>query len=195
MGVLLVVAFFACACISFQREIRVTPEAVPAELVGASWDDFPVEYCVVSQGEGGFVEHETFAGLVQQAMAAWGVETSFGGDCEGPLTEGNGVNEIGWGTLSGIPGQMHEAGESSIRYRSSLLGGGPPAIVEADVRIDRDPADGRDTVECLYTTLLHEAGHMFGVPHLEVSTVMSPVITDCLQELTPADRAALAELY
>jgi hypothetical protein len=127
-------------------------------------------------------------------MAAWGVPTSFLGDCDGPLVEGNGVNEVAWGTLPGDPGQLSEAGESSIRYRSRLFGG-PPSIVEADVTIERDPAGGRDTAECLYTTLLHEAGHVFGVPHLDVSTVMSPVITDCLQELTPADHAALSGLY
>jgi len=63
------------------------------------------------------------------------------------------------------------------------------------VTIEREPARGRDGIECLYTTLLHETGHVFGVPHLEASTVMSPVITDCLQALTPADIAAIEALY
>jgi hypothetical protein len=194
LGASSLLLLLASACVVVQPELQITPEPIPTEVLGAHWSEPSIPYCIVSEGEGGFVDHATFVSLVQQAMAAWGVPTTFEGDCAGPITAGNQTNEIGWGSLPGDPGELTEAGETSLSYRAGLRGG-PPQIMEADITIEREAARGRDSVECLYTTLLHETGHVFGLPHLGMSTVMAPVITDCLQELTPADRAALAELY
>ena len=174
--------------------MQATPEPVPTQILGARWPETPIAFCIVRQGPEGYVDHETFVILARRAIEAWGLPTAFQGDCGGPITPDNGANEIGWGDLPGDPEGLTEAGETHIRYRSDRLGG-PPDIIEADVTIERRPARGRDTEECLYTTLLHEAGHVFGVPHLTMSNVMAPIIADCIQELTPADHAALDELY
>lgn len=186
----------ATACITIVEEapIEVTPGVVPEEIRDASWPRTPVTYCIVRDEEGGFADHETFASLTQRAVAAWGIPSAYTGDCDGPITAGNGVNEIGWGDLGSGVQNLSEAGNTSIRYRSTPSGG-PPDIIEADITIAREPARGRDNDECLYTTLLHEVGHLFGVPHLEAGTVMSPVISDCLQELTPGDIEAIQRLY
>jgi hypothetical protein len=192
-AICLLVGLLVCGCVELQSSFEVTPRPLPTEVQGATWPRTPVTYCVVRGEEGGFVPHETFAGLAQDAMAAWPLPTAFQGECPGPVTGGNGINEIGWGDLPGEPATLTEAGQTSLRYLSD--GRGPPDIVEADVTIERLPGIGKATEACLYTTLLHEAGHMLGVPHLATSNVMSPVITDCIQELTPADRAALEALY
>ena len=183
-----------CACIELERSVEVTPQPLPTQVQGASWPETPVSYCIVRDDEGGYVSHDTFVALTREAMEAWQLPTTFEGDCPGPITSGNGINEIGWGDLPGEPATLTEAGQTNTRYQSRP-GGGAPDIIEADITIERQPASGKDTEDCLYTTLLHEAGHLFGVPHLAMSNVMGPVTTECLQELTPADREALEELY
>lgn len=193
---LLVLSVLLIGCIEVvrQEQIEVTPGVVPAEIRGATWPDTPVSYCTVNDDEGGFVDYGTFVELTRRAVAAWGVDSAYEGDCGHGIEPGNGTNEVGWGVLSRDPSSLNEAGNTNIRYRSGP-GGGPPDIIEADITIEREAAPGRDSVECLYTTLLHEAGHLFGVPHLDQTTVMSPVISDCHQELTQADLDAIRELY
>jgi hypothetical protein len=183
------------ACVEIrQQQVEVAPGTVPPEIRGAAWPDLPVAYCIVRDAQGGFVDHDTLVALVQQAFAAWGVPTAYEGECNGPLVHNNGRNELGWGDLEGYPDDLTEAGNTNIRYRSSLFGGSPD-ITEADVTIHRIAASGKGTEACLYTTLLHEAGHVLGLPHLAAGTVMSPVITDCLDALTPADLAERDALY
>ncbi len=183
------------ACVSLQQQrVEITPGTVPPEIRGARWTDPPVSYCTVRDNEGGFVDYQTFVELTKRAISQWGVPTAYMGDCGHAITAGDGTNEIGWGDLGGAPNNLNEAGNTNLRYRSTL-GGGSPEIVEADITIERTPAQGRGTEDCLYTTLMHETGHLFGVQHLGSSTVMSPVITDCLQELTPDDLAAIHQLY
>ena len=195
------IALAACLVLSLtacveaqQRRVEVTPGTVPPEIRGARWPDLPIDYCIVRDGRGGFVDHETFVALTRQAFAAWRVETRYEGDCNGPITHNNGRNEIGWGELAGDPDDLTEAGNTNLRYRSTLLGG-PPDLTEADVTIHRNPASGKGNEACLLATLLHEAGHVLGLPHLGADTVMAPVITDCLEAPTGADLAALRELY
>jgi hypothetical protein len=189
-----VAVLLLCACVEVQHRVEVTPQSLPPEIQGARWPRTPIVYCVVRDSPEGFVPHEALVALVQRAIEAWGLPSAFNGDCPGPITHGNGINEIGWGDLPGEPAALTEAGQTNLRYQSGA-DGGPPDIVEADVTIERRPARGKDTETCLYTTLLHETGHVLGVPHLGVSTVMAPVITECVQELTATDRAALEELY
>ena len=195
LATLLTTPVLLTACIEIRSEtpVEVTPGTVPPEIRDARWPETPVSYCTVP-GEDGFVDYETFVRLTQEAVAAWGVPTTYEGDCSEGITAGNGTNQIGWGDLGGAPNSVNEAGNTNIRYRSRL-DGQPPDIIEADITIERQPTSGRDTEECLYTTLLHESGHLFGLPHLDQSTVMSTVITECRQELTPADRNAIEELY
>ena len=193
---LTLLALTLTACIEIQQQpVEVAPGTVPPEIRGAKWPETPISYCVVRGVAGGYVDHETFLALTQQAMAAWGVPVSFEGDCNDPIAgASNGSNEIAWGDLAVNPDDLTEAGNTNLRYRSTPFGG-PPDIIEADVTIHREPADGKGNEECLYTTLHHEAGHVLGLTHLASDTVMSPVITECLQEPTPADRAALDALY
>jgi hypothetical protein len=192
---LVVAALLLSACVRIeQQSVEVTAGTVSPELRGAKWAHLPISYCTVRNEQGGFMDYRTFVALTQRAMAGWGVPTAYDGDCGHGIIEGDGQNEIGWGDLGNEPGHLGEAGNTNIRYRSTLAGG-PPDIVEADITIERTPSRGRDTEACLYTTLLHEAGHLFGVQHLDAGAVMSPVIENCLQALTPADLAAIAELY
>jgi hypothetical protein len=183
------------ACIEIrQQAVEVAPGTVPPEIRGARWPDLPIGYCIVRDPEGGFVDHDAFAALVQQAFSAWGVPTAYEGECDGPLVHNNGRNEVSWGDLDVTPDELTEAGNTNLRYRSTPFGG-PPDITEADVTIHRMPASGKGTEACLYTTLLHETGHVLGLPHLGADTVMSPVISDCLDAPTPADLAKRDELY
>ena len=192
---LLIVAICLSACIELQqRRIEVTPGVVPPEIQGANWPELPVTYCIVRDPQGGFVDHETFVALTQRAMQTWAVPTAYEGECANPLTPDNNRNEISWGDLEGDPNNLTEAGNTNLRYLSNPQGG-PPDIIEADVTIHRNSARGKDTEECLFTTLLHETGHVIGLTHLSQSSVMSPLISDCLQEPTPEDRAALEALY
>jgi len=193
-GAAFVLTLLLCACIEARPEVSFTPEPMPTEIQGARWAETPVSYCIVRDEVGGFVPYETFVSLTHRAMEAWGVPVTFEGDCPGPITRNNGINELGWGDLPGDPAELTEAGQTKLLYQSSR-DGSPPDIVEADITIEREPAQGKATEECLYTTLLHETGHLLGLPHLETSNVMAPVIVECLQELTEADRAALDALY
>jgi hypothetical protein len=184
------------ACVKFEREVDVTPGTVPPEVEGAYWPDTPVSYCIVRGSEPGFVEHDVLVQTTMEAFDAWGIETSYEGECEGRAEQGNGRNEVSWGELgSEGSSSLAKAGNTNIRYRTTPLGGGAPDITEADIILDADPPAGKDSVECLRSTLLHETGHFLGLHHLGGETIMSPVITDCLQEPTQADRDALAELY
>lgn len=195
LAAFVVLAVSLGACIEFrQRRVEVAPGTVPPEIQGARWPDLPIAYCIVQGQQAGFVDDETFVALTQRAFATWGVPTAYEGDCGHPITDGNDQNEIGWGDLEGNPTSLTEAGNTNLRYVSSPFGGAPD-ITEADITVHREPAHGRDTEECLFTTLLHETGHVIGLTHSAQDTVMSPVIEDCLQEPTPADRAALDALY
>ena len=182
------------ACVSVQQRVEVTPGTVSPQIVGAKWPQTPVAYCIVRDDEGGYVDYDTFVALTQRAMAAWGVPTTFAGECDGSMRLGDGQNEIGWGDLGGDPGNLTEAGRTDLRYRSGILGS-PPDIIEADITIERVPAQGKATQQCLYTAILHETGHLFGLTHSSAGTIMAPVISDCLQAPTPADLAALNKLY
>lgn len=181
------------ACITIEVPVEVEPESVPAEIEGARWPNPPVPYCIVRDPEGGFADHETLVALTQEAMEHWGVPTLYEGDCPGPLETNNGRNEIAWGDLPDAGAFLSKAGSTNLRYLTRVLNG-DTEITEADIVINRTPPAGKDSTECLFSTLLHEAGHFFGLFHLEAG-VMSPVITECYQELTPADREAMDALY
>lgn len=190
--VLVGLLFLSAACIEVERQVEISPESVPERIRGARWAEAPVSYCVARDGQSGFVDDAVLTELAQRAVAAWGVPVEFLGDCAAGVVTENDANEIGWGDLGEQGESLTEAGSTNIRYRTGP-GGGQPEIVEADVTLETDPANPSEA--CLYTTLLHEAGHLFGVPHLGEDTVMSPVILECRQELTPADRSAIEELY
>ena len=192
------VAFIAASCIRVGvGPIDVTPEALPAELEGARWQEAEIEYCVVASDEG-FIDHGQLVRLTEEAFRTWGVATVNTGDCPSEQGSGNRRNEIGWGALPQRQDRLHEAGITQVLYRPCPSRCGPEAdaqIVEADITIHSSPPQRLRNEDCLFATLLHEAGHFLGVPHLESPAVMAPVTFDCPQELTQANFDALRRLY
>ena len=185
------------ACVTIDRGVSVTPAPTPEEIDGATWRQLPVTYCIVKDEQAGFVSHERFVQLTRRAFDTWGLPYRFEGDCPGAPAEGNGRNEIYWGTLGEAEGggrTFHEAGRARMLYRN--VGASEQAhIVEADIVIEQDPPSQLRSERCLLTTLVHEVGHFLGIHHLEQPAVMAPVISGCNPELTDADREALLELY
>jgi hypothetical protein len=183
------------ACMTIERDVRVTPAPVPEEIEGAAWQNLPASYCIVRQEGAGFVSHERFVELTIRAFDVWGVPVVHEGDCPGEPEQGNGRNEVYWGSLGEAEGGgVNEAGRTQLLYRHAG-NNGPAYIVEADIVIDSDPPGRLRNEDCLLTTLMHEAGHFFGIHHLETPALMAPVIQDCNPELTEADREAIDELY
>jgi hypothetical protein len=196
----LLAAFFLTAC-----EVRIerpVPDVDPEEQATyARWPSLPVEYCIDESREG-FVSNAEFADQVARAFAEWGVEARDRGPCDRPLDDGNNVNQIGWGRVeafggSGQNGGVYEAGVTRMRVTSRPgAGEGEPArLVEANIIIDPEPPPNFRNGDCLYTTILHEVGHFLGVGHLQQPAIMAPVKMGCPQDLTDADRQAIAELY
>jgi hypothetical protein len=186
-------------CVRYERIEPVAPGTVPPEVQDASWQELPVNYCIVEQRGAGFVDVERLAVLVQGAFEAWGVAAERQAACETSLPDRNRVNEIAWGNLGRSSAEMHQAGETTLRFRHPrpLFGGdgGGPEIIEADIVLEANPPAALRTEACLYTTLLHEVGHFLGARHLEAPAVMAPMLTSCPQELTEADLQEVARLY
>jgi hypothetical protein len=193
---MLLVLTASCVTID-RRQIVLTPGPVPAELQGARWQDLPVRYCFVSS-ELEFVAEGRFEELTNEAFARWGLDSKSNGHCD-RVQERNGRNEITWGEAPELGGgAVYEAGYARVIYSrcvQSCPNGNEATIVEADIFIDPTPPERAQTEECLFTTLLHEVGHFLGVPHLESPAIMAPVSSSCPQDLTAADRQALADLY
>lgn len=203
------VALLGCAlllssCVEVRREVlpEVTPGEVPEEFQGARWPGFPVEYCIVPD-EAGFVATERLEELVGDAFAQWGMEVRYGGRCDG-IEAGNGRNEVTWDSGRAMPSVTGETGVFAAGFTRQLFracrggacpGGAASQIVEADILLSLDTPERFQTEECLFSTLLHETGHFLGVPHLGAPAVMAPATSECPQELTEADRDALAVLY
>ena len=198
-GALLVfVLVTALSCVTIgRRVIEVTPGPVPQQLQGARWDELPARYCFVAS-EAGFLPHARFVELTNEAFARWGVESVSEGDCD-EAKENNERNEITWGEApeqSASP--VQETGYARLLYSRCVQNcpnGAETRIVEADILIDPSPPEYARTEACLFSTLLHESGHFLGVHHLSSPAVMAPVSTTCPQELTVADKEAIAALY
>jgi hypothetical protein len=183
-----------------------TPTATPTPELPSNpdslqrWTDLPVHYCVAVSADG-FVGSDTFTSAVEQAFAAWGVPSIDDGACPGPPADDDEISEIGWDHLQNADTQqsdVYEAGVTQTRY-SECTRGCPAddriSLVEADVRIDTSPPRRFRTQQCLYSTLLHEAGHFLGLDHLPAPAVMAAETSTCPTELTDADLTALRARY
>lgn len=198
-AVWLLVALLACcvlaACNQIETKVVVqsSPESIPSEIAGARWPEnkLPVHYCL--DPDGGFLSADDVLQLIARAFDAWGVAAASDGICDGAVAPANGRNEFSWAQLSQKGAELSEAGKTNLRYR--LPEGGIAQIIEADIQIDSNAPKSRRNADCLYTTLLHETGHFLGLHHLSSSAVMSPVVTECIQVLTPEDQQALVALY
>jgi hypothetical protein len=184
-----------------------TPTATPTPALPSNpdnlqrWTELPVHYCIAASAEAGFVPEDAFTSTVAQAFLAWGVAAVDDGTCAGPAVDDDGVNEIGWDHLQNADTEqsdVYEAGVTQTRY-SECTRGCPAndriSLVEADVRIDTSPPRRFRTEQCLYSTLLHEAGHFLGLDHLPAPAVMAAETSTCPTELTDADLAALRARY
>jgi Matrixin len=174
------------------------PSEAQDDSTGATssrWRSTPVQYCVVPS-TAGIVSHERLVTLIGQAFDQWGVQASYQGPCAGPASEGNGRNEVYWASLGSPDSLTRRAGEAQLRYVScETCRGGGSYIIEADLVIDPQPPASRRNEACVFTTLLHEVGHMLGAPHLAPPAVMASVMDTCPQQLTEADLRSIAHLY
>ncbi len=197
--VALLAAVLSCllltACVKLEQRVvvRASPETVAPELQGSRWPQtsIPIHYCL--DPDNGFESTDVVLQLLARAFSAWGVPTVSDGICTAPVSTNDGRNEISWTRLSQTGAELTEAGKASLRYRIPTTG--TAQIVEADIEIDNNAPRSRRNQDCLYTTILHETGHFLGLHHLETGTIMAPVVTDCLQNLTPSDKQALSTLY
>lgn len=197
VGLLAVVAVTGCAVATSKPALETEGlgRDETAEAPSARWSTLPVHYCL-AHSEGGFVSDEVLARLLVRAFEEWGVSASYDGECRDSAKEGNGRNEVQWSSLGPADGATRQAGQTQLRHIECAPCSSPESfIIEADVSIDPNPPPARRNQACLFTTLLHEVGHVLGVPHLPPPAVMAPVLTSCPQELTDADLRALADLY
>jgi Matrixin len=171
------------------------PQDNSANATSSRWRTTPIQYCVIPS-TAGIVTHERLVSLIGQAFDQWGVDSSYQGPCAGPGLEGNGRNEVYWGSLGSSEGPTRRAGEAQLRYVScDTCQGAGSYIVEADLVVDPEPPASRRNEACVFTTLLHEVGHMLGAPHLAPPAVMASVMDTCPQQLTEADLRSIAHLY
>jgi hypothetical protein len=210
MGWLLAVGLVTAALLAgCSGSAQVAPEQVSTSTLTASshrdaspdvtaqlprWSELPIRYCIAGFPSTGRVT-EAFENLIQRAFTDWGVASVYDGVCAGQPTEGNGVNEVGWAAL-GSPRSsaagLYEAGET----RKELMG---TTIVEADILLDPtaylQPDTARDRTLCVFSTVLHEVGHLLGLEHSPPPSVMQTGTTECPAVLSAADRATVAERY
>jgi hypothetical protein len=197
-AVLTMLAGLAIACIEVRTQPQLPPEPVPEQIEGARWPSLPVEYCI-AVADGGFVDPETFVASVEEAFRRWGLPAERRVGCPAEIERGNRVNQIGWGTLpERAEGGVHEAGLAELLYagcRGPCPGGANAQIIEANIRINPDPPSRFRSSSCLFTTILHEVGHFWGLHHLDQPAIMAAAHATCPQELTAADIQAINELY
>jgi Matrixin len=171
------------------------PQETSTNATSSRWRTTPVQYCIVPSTTG-IVTHDRLVTLIGHAFDQWGVESAYQGPCAGPGSEGNGRNEVYWGSLGSSEGPTQRAGEAQLRYVScDICQGAGSYIVEADLVIHPDPPASRRNEACVFTTLLHEVGHMLGAPHVAPTAVMASVMDTCPQQLTEADLRSIAHLY
>lgn len=175
-----------------------TPPLPPNPDGLSRWNTMPVHFCI-SAGSDGYVTHDQFVEGVQESFDAWGIAWQNDGEC-GPVQQDDGVNEIGWGSLSDIDpgGRVYEAGLTQTVTQECTANCDPDnkiRLSEADITIDTAPPREFRSRRCFYSTMLHEVGHFLGVGHLAPPAVMTAQTSGCPSELTNDDRAALRERY
>ena len=198
VGPALLVLVMACGSIRRAQESQDSGVQGGADEV-LRWQTLPISYCLDLAADG-YAGDDSFTTLVERAFEAWGVSSQMKGRCDGETREADGRNEIGWGAPPVPPANgpgVYEAGYTRIRYRSCTKNchGADSEVIEADIIIDRNAPRNFRNERCLYSVLLHEIGHLLGLPHLPAPAVMAAVTTSCPQALSDSDRRALQDRY
>lgn len=177
-----------------------TPPLPPNPQGLLRWASLPVSFCISGGGDGGYEPAGVFIDAVERAFTAWGLAWHDDGTC-GPIGSGDGVSAIGWGLLDGNTSRrqrVYEAGLTEVNSSECTAGcdeNDKVKITEADITIDSAAPREFRSETCLYSTMLHEVGHFFGLEHLNPPAVMAAQTSGCPSVLTTPDRAALAERY
>src|SRR5918996_4856380 len=130
------------------------PEETSTDATSSRWRSTPVQYCVVPSNAG-IVTYDRLVSLIGRAFDEWGAQSSFQGACQGPVSEGNGRNEVYWGSLGSPDGPARRAGEAQLRYVAcDACQGIGSYIIEADLVINPEPPASRRNEACVFTTHL-----------------------------------------
>jgi hypothetical protein len=176
-----------------------TDESYPASV----WWEKPIQYCVNPVGGPPGLDGEAFVALVERAADRW-QEVADGhlplesqGRCESsPDARGDGVNTVGWTDDLGlvIAAQAWPDADQGV-------------VNEIDIRVSRgyfqrlrarDPTKTLQT--CVFSTLVHELGHLIGLDHPGSRSLASSMqgfgASRCDKgQPTASDRANLLQRY
>jgi hypothetical protein len=180
----------------------VDPSTSAAYLASVYWDG-PIVVCTNPSGGPPGLDGDEFVTLVERAASRWqslvdgALPLDLRGRCDNnPTTLGDGMNAVGWVDDLGlvIAAQAWPNADSGI-------------VSEIDIRVSRgyferlharDPSRTLET--CVFSTVVHELGHLLGLDHPRSRAVPSSMravgASRCDKgQPTPLDRENLLRRY